>query len=123
MVKKQAASAAATPEAAPKKKSAKTALPTTYSFFPVAPPASKGPAQQAGNKKKDAKGAASKAKAQEKVKTKGSRVKKLAEKEDSEEESLKGEVAGFLKGFNYDTDSACSEPEGLDEIDDPEADE
>lgn len=44
---------------------------------------------------------------------------KVAEAEDHEDESeLKSEVQGFLDGFNYDTDSDISEPEGLDEIDD-----
>jgi|AntAceMinimDraft_5_1070358.scaffolds.fasta_scaffold203408_2 hypothetical protein len=44
---------------------------------------------------------------------------KGTEAEAGEDESaLKSEVQGFLDGFNYDTDSDISEPEGLDEIDD-----
>ena len=40
---------------------------------------------------------------------------KISEEECTE---LKDEVADFLSGFNYDTNSDISEPEGLDEIDD-----
>jgi len=42
------------------------------------------------------------------------------DEKNSEDEctKLKDEVANFLSGFNFDTSSDISEPEGLDEIDD-----
>ena len=39
---------------------------------------------------------------------------------EGEEDNLKGEIENFMANFNYDTDSSISEPEGLDDIDDPE---
>ena len=41
----------------------------------------------------------------------------------AEDEKLRGEVAGFLKDFNYDTSSDMSEPEGLADIDDDDYDD
>ena len=77
-------------------------------------PSKKGDAQDSKRLAK----AAGKVKSATETTASGKEAETRDDDDDEDEGALKSEVQGFLDGFNYDTDSDISEPEGLDEIDD-----
>ena len=75
-------------------------------------------AQDAGLSSEKLGKAAEKSKSATKATESGKDAETREADDDEDEGALKSEVQGFLDGFNYDTDSDISEPEGLDDIDD-----